>query len=495
MIRAEVNRLFYVEHFTRNAIAHALGIHHDTVKALLERPKVISPGSPPSTMLAPYLWLIEETLQRYPKIRSTRILQLLKDRGYRGSITILRSAVRQMRPVAQRAFMPVTILAGEQGQVDWAHFGKLAVENTERKLSCFVMVLSYSRSMFACFTLDQSMESFLRSHVKAFRYLGGVPRKLLYDNLKNVVLSRTGSEIEFNPHHLEFSGHYLFKPMACNVRSGWEKGRVERSIRYIRDNFFAARTFKDLADANSQLTRWLDETANKRAWPEDRAYQVDQKWEEEKTSLLALPQHEPPTAIMHAVKSGKWPFVRFDLNDYSIPYRYVGKTLTLIAEEGVVRILDGVLQLARHLRSYGKGKKLRVEEHFTGLLEKKPHAEGQTKQQALIALIPEAQDLIVGGEELGLSRLAELRKISSLIAEYGEAAIRDAIIEALRRDKPRATVVAQIAYETMNRNVESFLLPLDLPSRQNLNQLSVIPHDLARYDELGKTERRDHDEI
>ncbi len=468
-----------------NGIAESLGIHHDTVKAALDTQKFNSSACHHASIIDPYRAVIEEALKLYPKIRSTRILAMLRDRGYQGGISTLRQTVRTLRPPALRAFMPLTMLPAEQAQVDWGHFGKLAVENTERKLSCFVLVLSYSRAMYACFTFDQTMESFLRSHIKAFRYLGGISRKLLYDNLKSVVLARTSEGIDFNPNHLEFAGYYRFAAMACTPRSGWQKGRVERSIRYIRDNFFAARQFKDLDDANRQIEQWLNDTANRRPWPDDRNECVFDKWQEEKAKLLPLPEHDGPTEVMHARKSGKLPFIRFDLNDYSIPYKYVGKPLTLIAEEREVRILDGQTELARHQRSYGKGKKVRLDEHFTGLLETRANAAGQVKQAAIIALIPEAEAFVAKGEMLGLSRLGELRKLSALINEYDQEAVKSAIMEALARDKPRATVVAQIVYENMTRSLENFNVPLELPNRQNIRQLSVTPHDLALYDSLS----------
>jgi transposase len=493
-IQAEIKRLFYAEHFTMNAIAEALGIHHDTVKADLDTSKFNSFLCRRTSMLDPYLPVIEETLRLYPKIRCTRIMQLLRDRGYQGRISILRQVVKGLRPKATVAFMPLTMLPGEQAQVDWAHFGKLPVENTERKLSCFVLVLSFSRAMFACFTFDQTMESFLRSHIKAFQYLGGISRKLLYDNLKTVVLGRAGGDIDFNPNHLEFAGHYRFKPEACNVRSGWEKGRVERSIRYIRDNFFAARHFRDIADANRQLESWLNETANKRAWPEDRTHTVFDKWAEEKEKLLPLPEHEGPTEIMHPVRSSKLPFIRFDLNDYSIPHKQVGKPLSVIANEGNIRILDGQAELAKHQRSYGKGKKIRTDEHFTGLLETRGKAAGQSKQTAIVALIPEAESLLAGGEALGLMRTNELKKLSALIDEYGKEAVKEAIGHATARQKPRAAVVAQILYEGMARTLESMGVPIDLPNRLNIKQLTVKPHDLALYDALTGNKENNNDQ-
>ena len=161
--------------------------------------------------------------------------------------------VRRLRPVPQReAFLKLRTFPGEQGQVDWAHFGTVRIGRAQRRLSGFVMTLSYSRALALEFFFDQSLENFLRGHVRAFAQLGGVPRTLLYDNLRSAVLARHGDAIQFHPRLLELCAHYHFEPRPCRPRRGNEKGRVERVIRYVRDSFFAARPFTTLDDLNRQ---------------------------------------------------------------------------------------------------------------------------------------------------------------------------------------------------------------------------------------------------
>ena len=143
-------------------------------------------------------------------------------------------------------------MPGEQAQVDWAHFGKLQVGRAVRPLWAFVMVLSYSRRPFVRFFPGASMPFFLRGHAEAFAEFGGVPRVLLYDNLKSAVLERHGDAIRFNPTLLELAAHYRFEPRPVAIARGNEKGRVERAIRYVREAFFEARTYADLADLNRQ---------------------------------------------------------------------------------------------------------------------------------------------------------------------------------------------------------------------------------------------------
>jgi len=130
-------------------------------------------------------------------------------------------------------FLTFTALPKGHAQVDWASFGELSVGRARRRLSCFVLTLSYSRAFYFEFFFDQNLESFLRGHINAFTDLGGVPRAVLYDNLKSAVLERHADAIRFQPRLLELCGHYHFAARPCNPGRGNEKGRVERTIRYI----------------------------------------------------------------------------------------------------------------------------------------------------------------------------------------------------------------------------------------------------------------------
>ncbi len=151
------------------------------------------------------------------------------------------------------------------------------------------MVLSYSRALFALFTLDQTLESFLRGHVAAFGAFHGAARTLVYDNLKSAVLERHGTAIRFHPRLLELAGHYHFAVRPCTPARGNEKGKVERQILYLRDAFFAARTFRDVDDLNAQFRRWRDEVAHQRPHPEQRDRTVAQVFADEQCACCRCP--------------------------------------------------------------------------------------------------------------------------------------------------------------------------------------------------------------
>jgi len=386
---AELRRLFFAEHWKLGTIAATVGVHpaavrravgSDLFNANRSRRRRVAP------LTDPHLEFVRATLERYPRLRATRIFEMLRARGYAGGVVQLRRVVRRLRPVGREAFLVLRTLPGEQGQVDWAHFGEVRVGRARRKLSCFLMTLSYSRALALEFFFDQSLENFLRGHVRAFAQLGGVVRHLLYDNLRSAVLERCGDAVHFHPRLLELCAHYHFAPRACRPGRGSDKGRVERSVRFVRESFFAARPFTTLEDFNRQARRWRDEIAHARPWPDDDARTVAQVFAEEQLRLLPLPAHPFDTALVRPVASGKTIYVRFDRNDYSLPPSAVGRTLTLVASDTEVRLLDGTTEIARHRRSYDRHEKIDDPAHQAALLDEKRKALGIDKARERVLM-------------------------------------------------------------------------------------------------------------
>src|SRR5579862_7402593 len=287
----QIRRYFYAEHWKIGTIASELGVHPDTVRNAIESERFHNTPPLRPSIVDPYADFIRQTLDQHPRLRATRIYQMVRDRGYTGSVVQLRRAVAELRPQIHEPFLRLQVFPGEQAQADWAHFGSVTVGRAHRTLSCFVMTLSYSRALYLEFFFDQTTENFLRGHVHAFQAWNGQPRMVLYDNLKSVVLERRGSQILFNPRLLELSAHYHFAPQLCQVRAGNQKGRVERAIRYVRDSFWAGRTFTTLAECNRQALVWRDQVAHQRPWPGDTARRVEQVFAEERPRLLPHPMH------------------------------------------------------------------------------------------------------------------------------------------------------------------------------------------------------------
>jgi transposase len=384
--RAQIRRYFYAEHWKIGTIAHELGVHPDTVRNAIEAGRFRSTQPLRPSLVDPYAEFIRQTLDQHPRLRATRIYQMLRDRGYAGSVVQLRRAVARLRPSIREPFLRLQAFPGEQGQVDWAHFGHVMVGRARRALSCFVMTLSYSRALYLEFFFDQTTENFLRGHVHAFQAWNGQPRAILYDNLKAAVLERRGSQILFNPRLLELSAHYHFAPQPCQVRAGNQKGRVERAIRYVRDSFWAGRTFTTLAECNRQALAWRDQIAHQRRWPGEDGRTVEQVFAEEQPRLLPAPLHPFSSDRIETVRSHKTIYVRFDLNDYSIPPEAVGRSSSIIVRMSAIRKLaveatdNGLLapELAAGIQRVKSAKSIGVRKGELAVAEAGPGAAEHT---------------------------------------------------------------------------------------------------------------------
>ena len=356
---AEILRRHHADHWPVGTIATQLNLHRDSVARVLSQAGLPLAPACRASAIDPYLPFILETLAQFPRLRASRLYQMVKDRGYPGKPDHFRHLIARHRPRPKHeAYLRLRTLPGEQCQIDWGHFGHLDIGQARRPLMGFVAVLSWSRQIFLRFYLGAPMENFLRGHVDAFAAWGGIPRVALYDNLKSAVLERQGTIIRFNPTLLALAGHYRFEPRPVAVARGNQKGRVERAIRYIRDGFFAGCRFKDVDDLNTQAEAWTTGTACARRCPEDESLTVGDAFAQERERLLPLPDDTFPTDEIRVVSVGKTPYVRFDLNDYSIPHTCVSRILTVHASLKTVRILDGQTGIATHPRSFDRRRQI-----------------------------------------------------------------------------------------------------------------------------------------
>lgn len=486
-VRARIRRLYFAEHWKVGTIASELGLHRDTVASAVDTSRFSNNKfRAQALILDPYRDFIRATVEQYPRLRATRLLEMLRGRGYAGSVFPLRRYVRLIRPVPIReAFFRLSALPGEEAQVDWGSFGKIRIGGAERALSCFVMVLSWSRATFARFTLDQTLESFFRCHIEAFESFKGVPRAALYDNLKSVVLERQGDLIRFHPRILALAGHYHFAAKPVAVARGNEKGRVERRIRDLREAFFAARTFGSLADLNRQLDVWLRDVAHQRLVPGDAGKRVAEALAEEQARLLPLPEHRFPTDTIRAVSSGKTPYLRFDKNDYSIPHTLIKKPLTLVASETVVRVLDGDMEVARHPRSWGIRQQVEDEQHLAALSADKRKARDHRGRNRLFAACSAAEpflaDVAIHGGHLGGTTSRLLR----LLDQHGARELNVALTEAQQRSAFTALSVAHILDQRRRARGAPVPMEIAISSNPRVQNFAVTSHSLAQYDRLA----------
>ena len=485
-LEANILRYHHVERWRVGTIARQLQVHHSVVTRVLIQagiPKAVLYKRP--SMLDKFLSFITEQLKKFPTLTASRLYGMVCERGYSGGPDHFRHLISLHRPrPLPEAYLRLRTLPGEQAQVDWGHFGYVTIGKAKRPVMAFVMVLSYSRKIFLRFYLNQQLANFLRGHEAAFEAFHGVPRVLLYDNLKSAVLERRDNAIRFNPALLQFAAHYRFEARPVAVARGNEKGRVERAIRYVRDNFFAAREWKDLDDLNAQAELWCNNQAANRPCPEDRALSVRHVFAQEQPQLMALHHTNFPCDERIDVRVSKTPYVRFDLNDYSVPYRYVRQTLTVVGKPNSIAILDGANIVAEHVRSYDKGQQIENEEHIKELWERKKEARQHRGQDRLSKAVPSSTALLIeaAGRNYNLGSITS--SLLRLLDRYGATELEVGIVEALKRDVPHPNAV-RISLE--RRREERDQLPpvsMILPDDERVRNLVIRTPNLNIYDQL-----------
>ncbi len=487
VLEAEIVRLFHAEKWPVNSIATGLGMHHTTVKRVLDQHGLPQAKLDRPSKLDAFVPFIDQTLDRHPKLCASRLYRMCLERGYVGSESHFRRVIRERRPrPTAEAYLRLRTLPGEQAQVDWGYFGKVQIGRAQRRLIAFVMVLSYSRMVFVRFFLGDHTENFLRGHVAALRHWGGCPRAILYDNLKSAVLERRIEAIRLNPRIVEFAGHYRYQPRPVAIARGNEKGRVERAIRYIRNSFFAARKWHDVDDLNAQAIAWCDDVAALRPWPEDRGRVVCDVFEQdEKARLLELPGDDFACDERCEVAIGKTPYARFDNNDYSVPAEHVRRTLTVVASLASVRICDGTDVVAEHRRSFDRGAQIEDPAHIEKLREQKKRARRHHGIDRLAHAVPSSQRLITAIAERGDNIGSAVSWLLRLLDIFGPSDVEKAVHEALENDVPHPQAVRHILDRRRRQTGRPPSIPVVLPDDPRVRGLAVRPHDLSGYDRIS----------
>jgi transposase len=487
---ATILRLFHAEKWRVGTIARQLSIHHSVVTRVLEQAGVPAAQCRQRRSMAdPFIPFITETLKKYPEICASRIYQMVRERGYPGRPDHFRSIVARVRPPKPaQAYLRLKTLPGDQAQVDWAFFDKIKIGKAERPLMAFVMVLSWSRMIFLKFYLDCRIANLMRGHQDAFDFFSGVPRVILYDNPKNVVLERVGDAIRFHPTLLDFTGHYRYEPRPVGVARGNEKGRVERAIRYVRTSFFPARKWTDLDDLNQQALAWCTGEAADRACPEDTAQRVREAFAAEQPKLLPIPDNPYPTDERVETIARKTPYIRFDRNDYSIPHNHVGRTVVVTASLDRVKVLSGSDIIADHARSFDAGQQIEDQAHVAGLVAQKRHAREHRGLDRLARQVSNASDLLelVGRRGGNLGNVTA--RLLVYVDQYGAAAVESAVAEAIDRGTPHIGSVRFLLERRRRAQNRPVPIAIDLPDDPRVRDLSVRPHALRSYDEIKGVE-------
>lgn len=480
----DLHRLYWSEHWPIRRIERHLNMGWKTIRKYLDAPAQGPARRDRPSKLDPFKGAITEWLAKDPRVAAAVIEQKLRPMGYQGGHSIVREYVRNTRPqvAPKRAFVRMEPLAGQRFEVDWGHFGTLSYSGDTRKLYAFALVDAHSRMLYVEFTHSQSFETFARCHIHAFTALGGVAREIAYDNLATAVAEHDGRLVRFLPRFLGFAREYGYFPHACNPASGWEKGKVERAIGYLRQNFWPLREFTDLHDVNRQARQWLAQVANQRLHRETRERPLERFQPEALRPLPVIPYdyRDSTEALVH--KDLRLPF---DGNRYCVPHRYVGRRLTIKADSSSVTIYDRVEEVVIYPRSWRRGQTFGAERFEKVLAEQRPAARRSPAQQRLLdsldglcsRVLVEAylRDMADSGRSLA----RQISELLELVRQYGPEDVAGAIEKAAAARAFGADYVANILRQRQSPRRPQPPLRLRDPL---LNELAPDPISLLEYD-------------
>ena len=347
-----------------SAIARRHGLDRKTVRKYLERglePPAYGPRPPRAAKVTPFADYLRGRLAAYPELTGSRLMREIRDLGYSGGYTAVKDYLREIRPVPSRGFeLRFETPPGRQAQVDFAHF-RTAFDDepgTEHVVWLFSLVLGHSRMLWGHFVRHQDLQTLLRCHAAAFEALGGVPEQILYDRMRTV-FSREDAEsghIVYNPTLVAFARHYGYLPKACQPYRAKTKGKVERPFRYIREDFFLGRNFRNPDDLNSQFHDWLDTIANVRTHATTKRI-VAEHFAEERPSLQPLPAGAFQAVLRLERRITRDGMVSVDGNLYSVPNSARKRVVEVHSMAHELRILEQGRLIAVHPVLEGRGQR------------------------------------------------------------------------------------------------------------------------------------------
>lgn len=323
-------RLLQAQGHTQLEIAELLGVCERTVRNYMKQmPRARKRPKRPSK-LDPFKRVILDQLEKNPSYNGELIFERITGMGYAGKKTVMKEFVaKARRRIEATAVQRFETEPGLQAQVDWKEFGKQVVDGKETKLYAFVMVLGYSRKPFVCFTTSMDQATLLACHVLAFVYFGGVPREILYDNMRTAFQPDQEGNWRPTKRLAALAVHYDFVPKRCRVRRPETKGKVERTIGYLDRNFWPRMDGEPLSLSllNERVQEWLEAICDKRL--DDLGESRADRFGREAHSLKPLPAGRFDVRHVVPVVVSRESTIRYETNRYSVPPEHIGATALL----------------------------------------------------------------------------------------------------------------------------------------------------------------------
>lgn len=511
---------------TNTEIADTMGCHRNTITNILNQPEVtekIQRDKPSSfdtyhTQIKQYL---KQNISRF------RIWEILKDEyQIKQKYQALCKYVNKTCAPQKEAYIVQMTTPAEEAEVDFGFAGlypraaavasspsPFPIIPTKQKVWIFVMTLSYSRHAYYEAVTDQSIQTFIKCHINAFGYFSGVPKSVKIDNLKAAIITNTKYTFEITKEYLDFSLHYGFIVKACNPFSPNQKGKVEAGVKYVKRNFLAGRTFKDIADLQWQLKHWMINTANMRIHGTTRKVPFTAFTSEERDQLLPLPVDPFFFYAIFKRKVAVNCHIHFENNYYSVPSHLVGEIVEVRKKDTLIHIYhhdnkqNQDIEVAIHTVSFTQGEYITNPVHTP---QKKIYSTTsyQAKYEEKMRLIgPHTHQFfkqIVARDKVWLK---SIKYILNLARTYGNEKVEKATRRAIAFNAVRPGVIKRILEKNLeNEEIEPALLTTpqhlhqsasihtpssstslsDQKSTSNQSPQSPITRDLSYYKDITK---------
>ena len=470
----------------KTRIADQLGISRKTVA------RHTTDTEPPAherharySVLDPFKPYIQQRLAKY-ELTAMKLNAEVAAQGYRGSYPVVQRYVHTIRPPKpQPAFVRFETAPGQQGQMDWSPLGRINHLGQSRKLSCFALTLGYSRALYGEFTVSEDLPTLVACHLNAFRYFGGVPREMLYDQMKTVVLSWSREHVEWNPQFADFAKTFGFAPRVCRPRRAQTKGKIERPFGYITDSFFAGLDIEHLTldELNAQFRDWLDHTANPRVHRTTQCAPFERLQEEH---LVPVPDRTYAVEVVETRKSHKDCHLEYHGNRYSVPFQYARRELTVRAQGDQLRICDGEKLIATHPLCQKKHQMITDPAHFAGIFGSADRYDRRATPDQFLATFPNTEAFVQGvAHAKGGNAGYHLAQILALAESYPVPTV----IAAIQRATEFGAFTARHVRHICQSESALALIPrseVRVTEGPALLQLPVEHRALSRYAEVAK---------
>lgn len=450
----------YKQGYSKSHIAEIMHVDRKTVRKIIQRAEAgeeVIEKKLYSSQFDEYREIIEIQLNKGLSIK--RIYQDLQaEHQISGSYSGLRDFVHKIKGSDKKAYMVLHSLPGEEAQVDFGYIGTLKVEGKPKKAWVFVMSLSYSRYMYAEITLDQSIKTFISSHINGLRYFGGVPETIKVDNLRAAIVEADFYEPVTQRTYAAFANHYGFMPCPCRVYTPTDKGKIEANVKYVKDNCFSGREFKNLDEARDFLKKWLSSIANVRIHGTTKKIPKEQFEIFEKEKLKPLPTEDFIFSKSSTAAVSYDCHICYGGNYYSVPYTYIGCNVDIIEVNNLLKIYFKGKEIAVHVLHKGpKGAHITEKSHY-------PSSKNITSADLLEKYKTEMEGIGPGATEFFRKYIADdiqsqyhkvLAGIVALRKKYGDKTVDMAC--------SRACYYGNISYRTVKNICEKGVeaLPLD----------------------------------